>query len=65
MNVLTRDHAVLFTFIHQKAGSNNRKAKQNTDAQKIEHKTQEHGAKSTQSATNYLVIYNVMCVPAD
>jgi len=36
--VLTRDHAVLFTFIHQKAGSNNRKAKQNTDAQKIEHK---------------------------
>ena len=42
----------IFTFIHQKAGSNNRKAKKDKRTKKTNTKTQEHGAKSTQSATN-------------
>ena len=44
--------AYIFTFIHQKAGSNNRKAKRTIARKKSNTKTQEHGAKSTQSATN-------------
>jgi len=44
----------IFTFIHQNAGSNNRrKSIKDKRTKKSNTKTQEHGAKSTQSATNW------------
>jgi len=41
---------IILTFIHQKAGSNNKKSKKTHE--KSQTKTQKHGTKSTQSATN-------------
>jgi len=41
------ERPIIFTFIRQKAGSNNRKAKETNARKKSNTKTQEHGAKST------------------